>query len=53
MDFTDIGDTGYQISEEELIRINTSDNCNTIHCPNCGASNYVSFKFCWQCGKEI
>ena len=51
MDFTG---TGYQMPEEELLRTRSaSGSCNTINCANCGASNYVSFKFCWQCGKEI
>ena len=31
----------------------TTDNCNRIHCPFCGASNYSGFKFCWQCGEPI
>jgi len=54
--------TYYQIPEEQIIQISTSDNCNTIQCPNCGATNTIvlndyrsiqALKFCWQCGKEI
>lgn len=52
--------TGYQISEEEFMRINTSDSYNSyniVNCPNCGATNTIVLDqvlhFCWRCGKEI
>ena len=40
-------------TEEFLEATSTSDFCKIIFCPYCGASSYISFKFCWQCGKEI
>jgi len=40
-------------TEEFLETTSTAGFCNAISCPNCGASNYDSFKCCWQCGKEI
>jgi len=50
---SDITDTAYQIPEDEMMGISTSNSSNIIFCPFCGESNYISFKFCWQCGKEI
>jgi len=51
-----MGTINFTMPTEEFLdttSTSTSNNSNTIHCQNCGASNYVGFKLCWQCGKEI
>ena len=56
-------DTGYRITEDELMRTRTTDNTDIlIICPYCGTENYIVLNwhgaiqgllFCWKCGKEI